>query len=95
MPDEWRVVTTWGVTALKTFMADSHKTLRTRFLQALEMTDIGFAMMRENLRRRFPDASESELNATFGEWITTRPPLGGVDLKVTTGPAAERRFLKV
>ena len=73
-------------------MTVSQKTLRTRFLQALEMADMGFFMMRENLRRRFPKASDAELNAKFSEWITTRPPLGGVDLKVTTGPAAELRF---
>ena len=65
---------------------------RTRLRQALEMADLGFFLMRESLRRRFPEVSESELDAKYAEWITTRPPLGGTDLKVLVGPEAERRF---
>ena len=66
--------------------------LRTRLLQALEMADLGFFLMRANLRRQYPTADEATISAKFAEWLTTRPPLGGRDLKVLTGSAAERRF---
>ncbi len=30
-------------------------------------------MMRQNLRREFPDASEEEIEAKLTEWLHTRP----------------------
>lgn len=70
----------------------SNSSARTRLLQALDLADVGFFLMRETLRRRFPTASEATITAKFAKWITARPPLAGRDLKVLTGSAAERRF---
>lgn len=65
-----------------------------RFQQALEMADLGFAMMRENLKRRFPNATKAELNDKFSDWLMSRPPMSGRDLRVVTGKRAMQRFLK-
>ena len=65
-----------------------------RFRQAVEMADLGFAMMRTNLKRRFPEASETKLNEMFSDWLTSRPPMSGTDLRVVTGKRAAERFLK-
>ncbi|MBL8923249.1 MAG: hypothetical protein JNJ54_30640 [Myxococcaceae bacterium] len=40
---------------------------------AFEMHDLGCAMMRENLRRRFPDETDEQLERRFVEWLQTRP----------------------
>jgi hypothetical protein len=40
---------------------------------ALDLYDDGEAMMRQNLRRRFPRATEAEIEARLTEWVQTRP----------------------
>jgi hypothetical protein len=40
---------------------------------AFEMHDLGCAMMRENLRRRFPEDSDEARERRFIEWLHTRP----------------------
>lgn len=40
---------------------------------AFEMHELGCAMMRENLRRRFPDETDEERERRFVEWLQTRP----------------------
>jgi hypothetical protein len=41
---------------------------------ALAMQREGTALMRENLRRRHPDASEAEVDALLVAWLRERPP---------------------
>lgn len=41
---------------------------------ALEMQREGAALMRENLRRRHPAATETEFDALFQRWLLDRPP---------------------
>lgn len=65
-----------------------------RFRQTIELMDLGFALMRENLKRRFPKATKAELDQKFSDWLCSRPPMSGTDLRVTTGKRAARRFLK-
>jgi hypothetical protein len=39
---------------------------------ALDLMAAGHAMMRQTLRRQFPDASEDELARRYGEWLVRR-----------------------
>lgn len=43
-----------------------------RFRAALEMHTTGVRMMRLNLRRKFPGASESELSEKLRAWLWSR-----------------------
>lgn len=52
-----------------------------RLRQALEMADLGFHMMRESLRRKFPNATAAELSEKYADWITSRSVMSGTDLK--------------
>ncbi len=56
-----------------------------RFALAIEMADLGIAMMRQTLRRRFPDADATELRARMAEWLAGPNP-EDVDLKVVPWP---------
>ena len=40
---------------------------------ALEMFEGGVALMRQNLRRRHPTATEAEIDRLLVDWIRTRP----------------------
>jgi hypothetical protein len=42
---------------------------------ALEMFESGVALMRQNLRRRHPDASDEEIDRLLVEWLRTRSPI--------------------
>lgn len=44
-----------------------------RFLATVELADLGEQMMRENLRRRYPDESDAEIERRLVEWLQTRP----------------------
>lgn len=46
---------------------------RERLLSALELSDAGIALMRQNLRRRWPDASTVEIEARLQVWLQERP----------------------
>lgn len=50
------------------------ETAADRLALALVMQAEGLALMRANLRRRHPDATEQELDAHFEAWLTARPP---------------------
>lgn len=50
----------------------SHDPAR-RLLTALDLHDLGVAMMRQRLRRENPDASEEELRSRLQGWLHTRP----------------------
>jgi hypothetical protein len=40
---------------------------------ALAMSEDGFNMKRQQLRRRFPEADESEIDRMFRAWLQERP----------------------
>ena len=40
---------------------------------AFEMHELGCAMMRQNLLRRFPEETDAERERRFVEWLQTRP----------------------
>lgn len=40
---------------------------------ALELSDLGVALMRQNLRRRHAAASETEIDARLRAWLLHRP----------------------
>lgn len=44
-----------------------------RFRAALTMADKGVALMRQNLRRRQPDASDEEIDDRLRSWLAGRP----------------------
>jgi Rv0078B-related antitoxin len=44
-----------------------------RMRMALELSELAEAVMRENLRRRYPDAGPLALEALLTEWFATRP----------------------
>lgn len=44
-----------------------------RLLLAFAMQEEGLALMRENLRRRHPDATEQELDQLCDAWLMDRP----------------------
>jgi hypothetical protein len=44
-----------------------------RFAQAVQMSEDGIALMRQNLRRRHPGASEAEVDRLLAEWRVSRP----------------------
>ncbi len=57
---------------------------------ALEMADLGIAMMRENLRRRHPGESDDEIERRLVEWLHTRP---GAEFGDAEGIPGNRVFL--
>lgn len=44
-----------------------------RLRLTLDLVEAGRRLMRQNLRRRFPQASEEELDEKFMEWLHDRP----------------------
>jgi hypothetical protein len=40
---------------------------------ALELHEVGVALMRQNLRRRNPDASTADIEELLSGWLRTRP----------------------
>ena len=53
--------------------AESSELASKRLRLALDMYVTGEALMRQNLARRNPSASESELRALLAEWLLERP----------------------
>jgi hypothetical protein len=45
-----------------------------RLEAALEMWEDGVAIMRANLRRRMPKATDDEIEAALDAWLCDRPP---------------------
>lgn len=48
-------------------------TVQTRFRVALDLHDVGVRIMRQNIRRRFPDASEDDVTERLKAWLRERP----------------------
>ncbi|MFL6192950.1 MAG: hypothetical protein ACJ75H_02170 [Thermoanaerobaculia bacterium] len=44
-----------------------------RFRTAMDLFEAGIAMMRQNLRRQFPDADEKEIATRLALWLRERP----------------------
>ena len=47
-----------------------------RLLLAFEMADLGIALMRANLRKRFPADSDEELHRRMADWLAGPDPTG-------------------
>jgi hypothetical protein len=44
-----------------------------RFQLTLDLFELGEAMMRQRLRRHYPDATEMDLDVKVEEWLQRRP----------------------
>lgn len=44
-----------------------------RLRVTLDLHQAGIDLMRQNLRRRYPDASDAEISERVTEWLHTRP----------------------
>ena len=49
-------------------MEDSTSNVAARLRAALQLSDVGLALMRQNLRRRFPAASPGEIERLLLDW---------------------------
>jgi hypothetical protein len=49
-------------------MEDPAGNVAARLRAALQLSDVGLALMRQNLRRRFPDAGPREIERLLLEW---------------------------
>jgi lauroyl/myristoyl acyltransferase len=61
----------WLVTI--TPMGRQKERLRQNLRLTLELFQAGEELMRQNLRRRFPQASEEEIETRLGQWLAHRP----------------------
>jgi len=48
-------------------------TLEERARLTLELIDLGIKIMRQNLKRRFPDEPDLAIEGRLTEWLRTRP----------------------
>jgi hypothetical protein len=55
------------------FMASEVDSPGGRLRLALDLFATGEAMMRQNLKRRFPQADEAEIEARLSAWLSERP----------------------
>jgi len=44
-----------------------------RFRATVRLAAEGMALMRQNLRRRFPDESEAQIDGRLTDWLDDRP----------------------
>lgn len=63
-------------------MSEAAARLRT----ALSLHDDGVALMRQNLCRRHPEASDAEIDALLNAWLRERPGAGQGDAEGSPGP---------
>jgi hypothetical protein len=64
---------------------DARSSAGGRLLLAFEMADLGIALMRENLRKRFPADSADALNQRMADWLAGPSPLD-TDLRLGKWP---------
>jgi hypothetical protein len=43
------------------------------FQAALDLFETGVRMMRQNLRRQYPDATDAQIEQRLGAWLRARP----------------------
>ncbi len=60
-----------------------------RLKATIDLAEVGYEMMRENLRRRHPDASDDEIQTMLTAWLHERP---GAEHGDGVGRAAPHRF---
>jgi Rv0078B-related antitoxin len=51
----------------------SNDELAQKLYLTLELHDAGVDMMRQNLRRRYPEATSEDIEAKLGTWLRERP----------------------
>jgi len=44
-----------------------------RFRLALDLSEAGILMMKQNLYRRYPEATEAEISSRLAAWVEKRP----------------------
>ena len=54
-------------------MAPSPSPFADAFRTTLDLFDTGLALMRQNLRREHPDATEREIDLQLRQWLQDRP----------------------
>jgi len=54
-------------------MAAREELIAERFRTTLALFELGEAMLRQKLKRKFPQASEAEIEARIREWLDRRP----------------------
>ena len=54
-------------------MAAREELIAERFRTTLALFELGEAMLRQKLKRKFPQASEAEIGARVREWLDRRP----------------------
>jgi hypothetical protein len=59
--------------------ADAKRVLEQRARATFELIELGMKLMRQNLRRRFPDETEEQIEQRFVEWLHERPGAEGGD----------------
>lgn len=55
-------------------MTRNPATIAEAFQATLDLFETGLAIMRQNLRRADPQASEQEIDRRLSEWLHNRPP---------------------
>ena len=56
--------------------SDKHDPVSANLRMALELQRAGFSMMRQNLRLRYPEESDSQIDRRFRDWVKEHPLLG-------------------
>ena len=54
-------------------MQRSPQSAAEKFRQTLELFELGVAVMRQNLRRNHPEATDQEIEALLRRWLHERP----------------------
>jgi len=68
-------------------MSSDRRLREARLRMAFELYDFGVAVMRQNIKRAFPTAADSEINRRLLEWLEHRP---GAELGDGEGVIAHR-----
>lgn len=70
----------------------SNRDAAERLRQALDLFQTGVDLMRQNLRRRFPDEPDAEIERRVREWVSERPgaEFGDAEGRPGTWPRGSR-----
>jgi hypothetical protein len=68
----------------------SHETAAALFRATLDLVETGIALMRQNLRRADPMASEVEIEERLTRWLRERPGAEAGDSAGRAVPVADR-----